>query len=113
MHLDSVFSKFTIQGACNVLCVGREGIGKSTLLNDLFGFNFETSTGIYNEEMLTEDHEIYRSTDQCRLFHDSVDAIFASEQVRHCRKKKKNKMIASKIDQKRQRQKMIYGDRGK
>ena len=114
MHLDSVFPKFGIQGASNVLCLGREGIGKSTLLNDLFGFNFETSIGIYTEEMLQENYEIYRSTHQCRIFHDSVDAIFASEQVRHCSQNMKNEMTAlKKQDNDRKRQRMMYGDLSK
>ena len=67
MHLDQAFSKFSTEADCNILSIGAHGDCKSTLLNQIFGFDFETTKG-------TDEK-------QCLLFHDSVDAIFASKQV--------------------------------
>ena len=74
MHLDKAFMKYTGDVDCNLICIGAPGTMKSTLLNDVFGFNFEV--------MSTDKKR------QCRMFHDSVDVTFASKDIKHENKQK-------------------------
>ena len=64
VHLDKTFSKFEMsqEDKCNLLCIGTERAGKSTLINEIFNLNFET---------------IRPGT--AGLFHDSVDVTFAAK----------------------------------
>ena len=68
MHLDHAFLKYTNKVDCNLICIGEPGCFKSTLLNEVFGFNFET---MGKNEM------------KCSMFHDSVDVTFASKDIKH------------------------------
>ena len=64
VHLDKTFSKFEMsqEDKCNLLCIGTERAGKSTLINEIFNLNFETI-----------------SPGTAGLFHDSVDVTFAAK----------------------------------
>ena len=68
MHLDHTFLKYTNKVDCNLICIGEPGALKSTLLNQVFGFKFETMS---------------REEKQCCMFHDSVDVTFASKDFNH------------------------------
>ena len=74
MHIDKAYHKFDVEGVCNVLSIGREGTRKSSLLNQVFGYQFETMMFTYDQK--SPSH-------QCRLFHDAVDVVFASKDIKH------------------------------
>ena len=63
INLDVAYSKFK-KAVPQVLCIGSPGSLKSTMLNDIFGTQFE----------------VIEEGSAC-LFHDSVDAIFTSKEL--------------------------------
>ena len=65
IHMDVVYSKLKTRMP-NLLSIGPRGIQKSTLLNGVINSNFEVIHDGTKQE-------------QAGLFHDSVDAIFHSE----------------------------------
>lgn len=63
IHLNLAYKKFK-HSAPNLLCFGSPSSRKSTLLNDIFGVQFEVC-----------------APGSANLFHDSVDAIFSSKEL--------------------------------
>ena len=83
MHLDHAFLKYTNKVDCNLICIGQPGCLKSTLLNQVFGFKFET--------MGTDEKK-------CSMFHDSVDVTFASKDIKHAKKDKQKSLQLNVFD---------------
>ena len=63
IHMDVAFPKFKV-AAPTLICIGNPSSGKSQLINDIFGVEFE----------VTEEGS-------AGLFHDSVDALFSCNEM--------------------------------
>ena len=63
IHLDLIYPKYK-SWAPSLICIGSASCGKSRFVNDVFGVQFETM-----------------QPDSALLFHDSVDAIFTSDDM--------------------------------
>ena len=63
IHLDLIYPKYK-SWAPSLICIGNPGAGKSKFINSVFGVQFEVM-----------------QDDSAMLFHDSVDAIFTSEDM--------------------------------
>lgn len=63
IHLDLIYPKYK-SWAPSLICIGNAGVGKSKFINSVFGVQFEVM-----------------QENSAMLFHDSVDAIFTSDDM--------------------------------